>query len=148
MPFVIFIFSFVFYRVIFKAGFDENISLVADLLISLMAGIAAFLITAAVSRSVYSAMIREVPLHKRDRMLFDSFKSFLIISAVFIAASFFVIYGFSDNLYDTIEYEDAGFIWASIFLAVAPVSHYLVTIVHSKRTFSKVLEAERMQDLE
>ncbi len=107
MHFVTAIFSFLFYRVVFKVSFDTNISLISDIILSflvlLIAGYINYVI--GVSHGQKAAMKRlglNKPSMPKARPLLMSIIAICLYSCV----AFLIIYGFSDRLFDEVwEYS-------------------------------------------
>ena len=132
--FILPIFGFIFYRISFKIAFAENISLIADALITLGLFFASvfigFFFVAAYdlkdSQKAYN-----IPQESRLKIR----PSFGLIAAAIIFSLYAIgiIYGFSDNLYDEIRYADLGYSTTLFILTVPLIAYYFVVALSFRK---------------
>ncbi len=133
MSFFFTIASFIFYRVMFKAGFDEDLSLLADGIICLLLFITATWIGLKQSAVTFSDESRVAYMMGGSKTLRSSFGTYLAASLVFTALSCGVVYGFSDDLSDHLDWHPEEWLWVLMFLNIPLISYFFVNGAFLKR---------------
>lgn len=134
MPFLHAILCFVILRVLSKLMFDESISLVADVIISIASGFCAAVLSYVLGMGVARAIASHDVGEAKDRILFEGFLGALIPVGIFLGFCFAVTYGFSERLFDEFEYQGWG--WAVVFFVIPISSHFVVEAGRAKRAYT------------
>jgi len=139
MPIITSIIGFVFYRIFFKLAFDQNISLVADLFLSVCLFIAASYITNIMGiKHGQNAFMQRLGTEETTMPTVRPFLHLCLISAVILGIGLAIIYGFSDRLFRAISRDDQGYFWASVFIVIPLIVYYIQIHFFFKRQLKQM----------
>jgi len=142
MQLYITVFAFIFYRIAFKFSYEENLSILANILICLFVFAATIFITLQAAAILMDKKNIGDPYDfEREKVRGQSFKDilfftiFLLVPFNFI--SILVIFGFSDNLWDYGIIEDGYLLVTAAILSTPVIIHALFVYRCTKLKFKK-----------
>ena len=130
MPIVLPIIAFIFFRVIFKMGYDASIPIFANILICLgLAASAAVLNHFMIVRFGTQIAAKRFGHQKPTTRTFNPFLALVIIALFFSIFCWLISYGFSDKFFDW-TWDDADDLFEISIIAfifcIPLIAHYVV----------------------